>query len=248
MFSRFTDLVRRDESVARFPKENKIKVLTYGLRVVHQMAFDRKNIEKALADALAQKGERKFTQSIDLAINFKDMDFKKAENRINIEMSLPHAPRPVSVAVFADGQLRVDAKKAGAEEIIASAEIDVIAKDKKRQKELLQYSLLAAPQLMVAIGKALGQLLGTKGKLPKPIPPNASLATLISNARRTIGLKSKGKFLPSVHCTVAKENAPTEQIVENIQAVLEAVEKKVSDQNIKSVFIKTTMGKPVKIA
>ncbi|HIH19643.1 TPA: 50S ribosomal protein L1 [Candidatus Micrarchaeota archaeon] len=212
------------------------------------MQFERKNVEKAVADALAQKGERKFTQSIDLAINFKDIDFKKAENRLNLEIALPYAPRQMQVAVFADGQLGVEAKKAGAEEIITSAEIDVIAKDKKRQKELLQYALLAAPQLMVTIGKALGQLLGTKGKLPKPIPPNAPLATLISTARRTIIVKSKGKFLPSVHCTVAKENTPADQITENVLAVLEAVEKKVSEQNIKNVFVKTTMGKPVKIA
>ena len=212
------------------------------------MPFDKKNVEKAVAEALAQKGEKKFVQSVDLAINFRDIDFKKAENRLNVEVILPFEPKPTQVAVFADGQLGVEAKKAGAELVIASVEIEGIAKDKKKQRELLDYSLLAAPQLIVSIGKALGQLLGTKGKLPKPIPPNAPLSVLVANAKKSITVKSKGKFLPSVHCIVAKENMPQTQIVENIVSILEAVEKKVSDQNIRSVVLKTTMGKPVKIA
>ena len=212
-----------------------------------KMPFDKKNVEKAVSEALAQKTDKKFVQSVDLAINFRDIDFKKAENRLNVEVILPFEPKPTPVAVFADGQLGLDAKKAGAELVIPSAEIELVAKDKKKQKEILGYALLAAPALMIAIGKALGQLLGTKGKLPKPIPPNASLATLISNSKKLIVVKSKGKFLPSVHCLVGKENAPPNHIVENIVAILEAVEKKVSEQNIKTVFVKTTMGKPVKI-
>ncbi|HLC38269.1 MAG TPA: hypothetical protein VJI71_02340, partial [Candidatus Norongarragalinales archaeon] len=55
------------------------------------------------------------------------------------------------------------------------------------------------------------------------------------------------KFLPSVHCVIGRENQPKDEVVENIIAVLDAVEKKINSQNIRSVFVKTTMGKPVRI-
>ncbi len=211
------------------------------------MPVNRKDVEKALDEALAAKGERKFTQSIDLAFNFKDVDFKKAEQRLSAEVVLPFAPKAVKVGVFADGQLATDAQKAGAEMVFSTAQIDAFSKDKKKQKELLDYALLAAPQMMVVVGKAFGQLLGGKGKLPKPILPNANLSVLVSNARKTIVVKAKGKFLPSVHCVIGRENQPKDEVVENIIAVLDAVEKKINSQNIRSVFVKTTMGKPVRI-
>ncbi|HLD62584.1 MAG TPA: hypothetical protein VI875_01825 [Candidatus Norongarragalinales archaeon] len=209
--------------------------------------LDKKNVERALADALAQKGEKKFVQSVDLAINFQDVDFKKQEGRINLEVVLPFEPKPTRVCVFADGQVGLDAKKAGADLVVSSAEIDSYAKDKKKLTELLNYSLLAVPQLMVPVGKALGKTLGAKGKTPKPMPPNANMASLISNSRRTMVLKAKGKFLPCVHCLVGKENMDKAQIVENILAIIAAMERQGFDKNVKSVFIKTTMGKPVKL-
>jgi len=211
------------------------------------VVLDKKSAEAALAEALNQKGEKKFVQSVDLAINFQDVDFKKQEGRINVEVVLPFQPKPSGVCVFADGEMAAGAKNAGADLVVSSAEIDSYAKDKKKQKELLNYSLLSVPQLMVPIGKALGKVLGARGKTPKPIPPNANLSSLVSNARRTLTLKAKGKFLPSVHCIVGKENMPKEQLIENILAVFAALEKQGFDNNVKSVFIKTTMGKPVKI-
>ncbi|MEM4254785.1 MAG: hypothetical protein QXR53_00450 [Candidatus Norongarragalinales archaeon] len=209
--------------------------------------LDKKSADNALAEAIAQKGEKKFVQSIDLAINFQDVDFKKQEGRINLEVILPFEPKPSRVCVFADGQQGLDAKKAGADLVVSSAEIDSYAKDKKKLGELLEYSLLAVPQLMVPIGKSLGKVLGARGKTPKPIPPNANLQNLVSSAKRSLTLKAKGKFLPSVHCIVGKENMPREQILENILAVFAAIERQGFDKNVKSVFVKTTMGKPVKL-
>lgn len=210
--------------------------------------FEKKQIEAAVEKALAEgKGKRKFVQSVDLAINFKDLDFKKAENRLNVDVVLPRAPKPVKITVFADGQLALDARKADAEFIVAGAEIPSYATNKTKQKELLDCATLASPQLMAVVGKSLGQILAVKGRLPKPILPNSNLTELFDKTRRTVTLKSKGKFLPCVHCIIGTETMPAPQIAENITEVLEALEKKVADSQIKSVFVKTTMGKPVKI-
>ncbi|MFH1443615.1 MAG: 50S ribosomal protein L1, partial [Candidatus Micrarchaeota archaeon] len=112
---------------------------------------------------------------------------------------------------------------------------------------LLKYTLLSSPQLMTTIGKALGQLLGAKGKLPKPIPPNANLKELATRTSKTINIKTKGKYLPVLHCIIGKESMTSEQIAENVLTVLEALRKKLEDTQIDALYIKLTMGKPYKI-
>ncbi|MEW6329488.1 MAG: 50S ribosomal protein L1 [Candidatus Micrarchaeota archaeon] len=207
----------------------------------------REQILAAVNAALADKGKRKFTQSVELALNFKGIDFNKQDNRINLEVALPKGKgRDVKVAVFADGQLALDAKNAGAELVVSGSEIPKLATDKPRLKSLMKYEFLAQPQLMAVIGKSLGQVLGTKDKLPKPVM-GAALPALIERAKRTVKLKTKGKYLPTLHCLVGTENMGADDIADNIEAVFEAVKGKVQEQSIKSAYVKLTMGKPQKI-
>ena len=211
------------------------------------MTITKEHIIKAIDAALAEgKGKRKFTQSVDLAVGFKDVDFNKAENRLNLDIVLPHPPRKAKIAIYADATIMTKAREV-ADLIIMADEIPVYASDKKKQKQLLDYNGLAAPSLMVPIGKALGQFLGAKGRLPKPVMPNADLKEVVERTRRTINIKSKGKYLPAVSCIVGNENMPTAEIAENVLTIFEAIEKKVPEHNIKSVFIKTTMGKPARV-
>jgi len=207
---------------------------------------EKKKIEEAVRSCLQDKGKRKFTQSIDLAINFTGVDFKKAENRLNVDIVLPAGGKESKIAVFADGEVAAEAKK-HADLVIPGSEIPAYAADKAKQKELVKYSLLASPQLMPVIGKQLGQILASSGKLPRPIMPNVNVAALITATRKTVSLKSKGKFLPSVHCLVGREDMKEEDLVANVMAVLEAVEKKISETNISSIYVKTTMGKPARV-
>jgi large subunit ribosomal protein L1 len=203
------------------------------------------NIEKAIEQALTFKGKRNFTQKVDLAVNFERVDFKKPENRPLIEIELPHPPSNFKVAVFADGSPAVEAKK-HADLVISGAEIQNYAIDKKKQKELLKYQLLSTPQLMTIVGKQLGQVLGSKGKLPKPIPPTADLKTVIEKSRKTIFLRSKGKYLPVLHCIIGNENMSVNELKENAYAVLDALRKKYGETSIASVYVKLTMGKAFK--
>jgi len=207
---------------------------------------ERKKIEEAVRSCLQDKGKRKFTQSVDLAINFKGVDFKKAENRLNADVVLPAGGKESKIAVFADGEIAAEAKKY-ADLVIPGSEIPAYAADKAKQKELAKYSLLAIPQLMPVVGKQLGQVLAGRGKLPRPIMPNMNVAALVAATRKTVSLKSKGKFLPSVHCLVGSENLKEEDLVANVTAVLEAVEKKIPETNISSIYVKTTMGKPARV-
>ncbi|OIO25620.1 hypothetical protein AUJ14_03765 [Candidatus Micrarchaeota archaeon CG1_02_55_22] len=196
-------------------------------------------VEQAIADG---KGKRKFTQSVDLAINLAGLDFRKPENRLNLSIILPFPPKESPVAIFADGQAATEAK-AVVDLVISSADLPSYATDKAKQAELLKYSLLATPPLMAQVGKVLGPVLAPKGKMPKPILPNSNLKSLVDSAKRSISVRTKGKNLPVVHCIVGRENLAPEQITENVLAVVEAVFRKTGEKSVAKIFIKTTMGK-----
>ncbi|NYZ79461.1 50S ribosomal protein L1 [Candidatus Micrarchaeota archaeon] len=208
--------------------------------------MDRQKILDALKKALEDKGKKKFTQSVELAINFRDIDFNKQENRLNLEVVLPKGKgREQKVAVFADGQMALEAKKLNLT-LISTEELPKLAADKARLKSMLNYEFLAQPNLMAVVAKNLGQVLGIKGKLPRPLM-GVKLEEAVERAKKVVRIKSKGKYLPVAHCLVGTENMAPEDIADNIEAVLDAVKAKTGEQRIKSIFVKLTMGKSQKI-
>ena len=208
--------------------------------------MDKNKLKAGLTKAIADgTGKAKFEQSVEIAVNFNSVDFKKPENRLNAEVVMPFAPRPVKVAVFADGQVAHDAKTV-ADAVFGATDIQVFT-DKKKQKELLQYTILAQPIFMAQIGKALGQVLGAKGKLPRPLLPGSNLKEAVERAKHTVVIKNKGKYLPTVHVIVGKEKMKPEELLENVVAVLEAIVKKIPESQVTNVYIKTTMGPAVKV-
>lgn len=210
------------------------------------MILDKKSVGKAVQLVLSEKGKRKFVQSIDLAINLRDLDFTKPENRISLDVVLPHPARNLKVAVFADGNIAFEAKK-HVDLVIESGQIESYVTDKAKTKLLLGHTLLATPALMAVVGKVLGKILAPKGKMPRPLLPNANIVQVADLSKKSITLKTKGKYLPTIHCIVGKESMSEEQVTENVLAVFEALLKKIAEGQLESVYLKTTMGKSVKV-
>ncbi|MCX8195270.1 MAG: 50S ribosomal protein L1 [Candidatus Micrarchaeota archaeon] len=210
--------------------------------------MDRKKITDAITAALADKGKRKFTQSLEFIVNFRNIDFSKAENRLNLDILLPKGKgKEQKVVVFADGQAALDAKNAGASEVFDAAGISKLAGDKKRLSQLAKScEFIAMPNLMVPVGKTLGQVLGSRGKLPRPI--TGPIKEAIDQAKRRVRLVSRGKYLPVAQCMIGTEAMGVDDLVENFEAAYEKVKAKVLEVNIKSVYVKLSMGRPVKVA
>ncbi|MEM3422785.1 MAG: hypothetical protein QXF35_02685 [Candidatus Bilamarchaeaceae archaeon] len=210
--------------------------------------MDKKQLATAIQKALEDKGKRKFTQSVEIIINTKGIDFSKTENRINLDIPLPKGKggKELKVAVIGDEATAVQAKKAGADLTILPNEIESYKEPKKLKELARDYTLLAQPNQMAAVAKALGQVLGKKGKLPKPLVGNP--AQLIDAAKRSVRITTKGKYLPVLQAMIGTENMDVDALAENAEAVYEAVKNKIGgDGNIKSVYVKLTMGKPVKV-
>ena len=206
---------------------------------------------KAIEEAKTKSKKRGFVQSMDLIMNFHSVDFNKPENRIDLEVVLPAGRgKTIKVAVIVGNELIVEAKRV-ADRVIARDEIDKLGADKKALKKLVtNYDyFLCQTDLMALTGKSLGQVMGPKGKLPKPVPPIAKLEPIIERLRKTVRIKTKGKFLPTLHAIIGTEEMPGEELVKNAEAVIHTVRDKLPNKegNIRSIYIKTTMGEPVKV-
>ncbi len=199
---------------------------------------------RVVKKALEQRPARKFVETVDLSINLKDIDLATPSNRIDEEIQLPYGKgKPVRVGVFASGELAVRARGV-ADLVIAPEEIEKIAGDKRAAKKLANRTdfFLSEAPLMPTIGRRLGVVLGPRGKMPKPIPPNADPGPVVEQMRQTVRLRSRDK--PTFHTSVGATSMTPEQIAENIDMVIKRLSSKLvhGRMNIRSVYVKTTMG------
>jgi len=209
--------------------------------------MEKESFDKLSAFLQENKGKRKFNQSVELAINFIGMDTTKQDNRINLEIKMPHPKgKSHNVIVFADDKTIASKATASGATVITGAEIASISSDKVKLNELLNGELLAQPALMPQIARALGQILGPRNKMPRPLI-GLDVNKAVEDTARSVYLRSKGKYLPTVHCMVATESMDVNAIAANIDEVVNAVIKKVGKEHIRSVYTKLTMSKPMKI-
>ena len=214
------------------------------------MPIQIENLLSAIKQARETGGKRGFTQTFELSLNLKDIDLKKPESRISEEIVLPRGiGRPRKVAVFAEGELARKAKEAGADIVLGREEIESMQGDKKKAKKIADeyHYFLAQADLMPSVGKFLGAVLGPRGKMPRPIPPTADPAPLIERGRKVTRIRLRDQ--PTINLPIGVESLSDQELAENAKIVIDTVERKLEKgfNQIASVYVKTTMGKPVKV-
>ncbi len=217
------------------------------------MSFSIESIEAAVAEARTKGKKRKikFEESFDLAVNFrkKEVDVTKPENRFNQELVLPNALiPPPKICAFGDGEFAKKATAAGAERVISKDDIPKIGDEKKERKSLAKsYEFfIAAVDAMPLIGRYLGQTLGSRGKMPRPFPPQADLSVIVNQYHRTVRLKMRNT--PTFHVKVGHIKMSDREIADNVSAILSFVESKGFSERVSNVKIKTTMGPVVEVS
>jgi large subunit ribosomal protein L1 len=199
---------------------------------------------------LAESKERKFVESIDVAIGLKDINLKDPTKRFRSEIVLPHTPKKVvNIAVVGDDATLDNARNAGIPFTLTETDVNNLVKDPKEARKFVNKVdyVLAVPQLMAVVGKNLGRFLGPVGKTPSVIPPNSDIKSLADRYTRTCKLRLRQN--PVVHARVATRNMSEEEIVENVTTVIRDLENKLEQgqRNINAVHIKTTMGPAIKV-
>jgi large subunit ribosomal protein L1 len=203
------------------------------------------DVIEAVKKAKEQAKPRNFTQSVDMIINIKDLDVQKPENRFDEEVTLPNGRgKDVKIGVIADGELIVQAKKAGVNLVITKADLEELGKDRKEAKKAANSVdfFIAQADMMPLVGRFLGPVLGPRKKMPKPVPASIKLDPLLDRLQSTV--KVGVKTQPSIQVIVGTQDMTEEQIAENIEAVLTILDRQLEKgrNQIKSMFIKTTMG------
>lgn len=188
-------------------------------------------------------------ETVEVAINLRDVDLSVPRNRIDEEIVLPRGRgRAVKVALFASGEMAVKGRGV-ADLVVAPEEIEALAEDKARAKQLakeVDFFVAEAP-LMPAIGRRLGTILGPRGKMPRPLPPGADPASVIQSLKSAVKVRSKDK--PTFHAPVGTKEMNPDEIAENVETILRRVEARLprGRTNIGSVYVKTTMGPAVRV-
>ena len=208
-------------------------------------------MEEKILEAVKKAREtdkRNFKQGFDLAINLKNIDLKKPENRVKTELSLPNITgRKSKIGVIVD---ILAPQATGLENVIVikKSELEKMGKDKKAARKIAKqcsYFIAEAP-LMPLVGKNLGPILAPRNLMPLPIAPTADLKSNVESRKNVLKIQLKNS--PAIHIGVGNEEMEDEKVAENIDTVIRAVvnilpKKK---EQVKNYVVKLTMGKPVK--
>ena len=204
---------------------------------------------KAIKQAKESDKEHKFTHAVEMIAVFRDIDVKKGFV-LNEVVQLPNKMnKPAQICIIASGDMGTKAKKTNADRVMDGEEITKIGSNKRESRKFInKYDFfLADTKLMPTIGKVLGQLLGPRGKMPTPIPFNASIESFLERFRDSIKIRTKSSL--SMSCKIGDESMDDNALASNANTIISSIEKKLpnGNKNIKKIMFKTTMGKVIRI-
>lgn len=203
------------------------------------------NLDQAV-QILQETASAKFVESVELHANL-NIDPKYADQQLRTTVTLPHGVgKQVRIAVLTNDENFDEATNAGADIVGNDELIDNITQGN------IEFDLLiATPNMMPKLAK-LGRVLGPKGLMPSP-----KSGTVSSTLTATLTDFKKGKFeykadkTGIVHATIGKVDFTTSQLVENLQAFYNSIEKNrpsgVKGKYFKSLSICSTMGPSIKL-
>ena len=203
------------------------------------------NLDESI-QVLKETATTKFVESVELHANLS-IDPKYADQQLRTTVTLPHGVgKQLTIAVLTNDENFEEAKNAGADIVGNDELIENITKGN------IEFDLLiATPNMMPKLAK-LGRVLGPKGLMPSP-----KSGTVSSTLEITLTEFKKGKFeykadkTGVVHVSFGKTDFTKLQLIENLQALYNSIEKNrpsgVKGKYFKSVFICTTMGSSIRL-
>src|SRR3989338_9123513 len=215
--------------------------------------MDKEQIQAAIAKARDISDKRNFKQSFDLIINLRGLDLKKPEHQVDVFVTLPHSRgKKVKVCALVAAELAEQAKNV-CDSVIMSDDFER-HKDKKEVKKIANSFdfFIAQANIMPKVATSFGRIFGTRGKMPNPksgnvVAPNANLRPLYEKLQRTV--RANAKTAPLIQVPIGTEDMNASDIAENALTVYNSVLHALPNEkhNIKDIYVKLTMGKPVKV-
>ena len=106
---------------------------------------------------------------------------------------------------------------------------------------------IAETSVMSQVGRYLGPRLGPRGRMPIPVQPGTDIRPMVDRLRGSAKIRTKDRT--TFHARVGSTEMDPDLIAENIDAVMKRIEGKLEQGhlNIRSVYVKTTMGPAVRL-
>ena len=206
-------------------------------------------IEEAVSRALEDSPDRNFRETVDLAVNLRDIDLNDPSNRVDESVVLPQGTgQDTSIVVFAEGETAVRAEEV-ADDVLSADDLADLGDNDDEAKALAGDTdfFLAEEAMMQDIGRYLGTVLGPRGKMPDPISPDDDVVEMVERLKNSVMVRSGDRR--TFHTRVGAEDMSAEDIADNIDVIIRRLEADLEKGplNIGSVYVKTTMGPAVEV-
>ncbi|ELY52274.1 MULTISPECIES: 50S ribosomal protein L1 [Natronorubrum] len=206
------------------------------------------DIKTAVARALEESPDRNFTETVDLAINLRDLDLNEPSNRVDESIVLPSGTgQETIIVVIAEGETAVRAEEA-ADDVLSVDDVADLDDDEAKDMADETDFFIAEEAMMQDIARHLGTILGPRGKMPDPLSPDDDVVETVNRLKNTVQLRSGDRR--TFHTLVGAEDMDAEDISDNIDVILRRLHADLEKgpQNIDAVYVKTTMGPSVEVA
>ncbi len=200
-------------------------------------------LKEALQE-LRNEEKKKFDQSIDLIVNLKGIDLKR--DNVSAIVTLPHKVKDKKVCAFLT-------KRSSAIDTITQPEFSKYKEKKDLKKLVKKYDFfIAVAPLMPSVATNFGKALGPAGKMPSPQlgviaqETESAINAVLERIEKSIKVRAKE---PSLKLVIGKESMKDEQIIDNVKTAYNAIVSALptKKENVKSVMVKLTMSKPLKV-
>ncbi|UCD02137.1 MAG: hypothetical protein JSV23_03745 [Promethearchaeota archaeon] len=202
---------------------------------------------------------RKFDESIDLIINIKDINLNDPKNRIDKEIILSNEvitdDKP-NICVIASDEILLEARKLGVDTLDSDGLVKLNNEEKKYKKKFAKkYDyFVVEDKMMRDVARYLARFLGPVGKMPKPFPTGygiisspEDLKVAYDRYKKVIRIQMKKQ--PIIFVKIGKKSMEREKLYDNMKTVVNFIADQMPHKfnNFKSMYLKSTMGKPVKV-
>ena len=207
------------------------------------------DIEEAVTRAIDEAPPRNFGETVDLAINLRDLDLNDPSNRVDESIVLPAGTgQETRIVVFAEGETALRAEEV-ADEVLDGDALEDLGDDDDEAKDLAGETdfFIAEASMMQDIGRYLGTVLGPRGKMPTPLQPDDDIVETIQRMKNTVQLRSRDRR--TFHTRVGADDMSAAEIADNIDVITRRLEADLEKGplNIDTIYVKTTMGPAVEV-
>ncbi len=220
-------------------KNYKAAVASYDKAALHEVAESLKIV--------TETSKAKFDETVEVHIKL-GVDGRHADQQVRGAIVLPHGTgKTKKVLVFAKGPKAQEAEAAGADYVGAEEMAQKIQTENWFDFDVV----VATPDMMGVVGR-LGKILGPKGLMPNP-----TSGTVTMDVEKALQEIKAGKVeyrldkTNIIHTPIGKVSFGPEKLVDNFNALLEAVVKAkpaaAKGQYLRSVTVTSTMGPGVKV-